>query len=448
MLAGHRPGPDNIRMVVKLHRQMRREPRRGQGARAAQSRSKQKVILQYKSLTPLPTDTAWICPALLSPEVEKKHIQMALRSQDAYESSLTIVESYSTTTTPSAKQLKAQFSDQFALMEGGFLISDGDELLDPVSSTLLVPQESVVNFAITELSSISFYKLCVPACITVGEVKQRLLHYKYGDESKPIQFYDIAGSCLQNDLLLLSEIPLYNQQNCKLICTQPLDASTYRNGGSQHTFNDVLGLLNGWSAISLGELPAQLSQNLHRSVETELDNLEVGTADLLEPSTYSRYQLPRLEPPTKGLSDQLESVMARFAALRTPANSECPAHATALLDALATGLDGFSPDLAGMCAGAVQSLLPPVEFLASRGPREHQHAEHRTNILQRRDALNAYRDIKAGKLPQYSGTDNVNAMLEAQQAMETVRPAHLRRFRLAELQCAHGRVARSCEPEK
>ena len=279
-----------------------------------------------------------------------------------------------------------------------------------------------MHFAIGDRNSISPLKLCVPICSTVGTLKQQLLRCSH--DFQKISLYDMLGRCLKNDAQPLSEISLYAHQNCKLICLKQYEKDADNAGIQKAKLEAVLGLSSRWSAIAVGEQPAQLARNLHQSIESVLSSIDSDHDHLeapLESSTYSCAGLPRPEPPRQGASPELETAKARFASLLAPANSECPAHATALLSTLANELGGFSPDLAGQCAGAVQSLLEPVEFLASRAPREHRHAAHRDNIRESRDALDLHRAIRADTLPQYSGSENMEAMLSAREATELVR---------------------------
>jgi hypothetical protein len=176
-----------------------------------------------------------------------------------------------------------------------------------------------------------------------------------------------------------------------------------------------------WGVISLGERPAKLSQRLEQSIKTAMSIEDDKADDPLENSIYSSDSLPQPEPPTKGISAELENAKARFAALHAQTNTGSPAYATSLLDTLTAGLDGFYPDIAGLCAEAVQSLMPPVEFLASRVPREHRHAAHRDNIRESRDALDSYRDIRADKIPQLTGSEKLEEMRSARESTASVR---------------------------
>jgi hypothetical protein len=322
-----------------------------------------------------------------------------------------------------AKQIKEEYSlsNSFNILEGGHLVGDdGDEILDPFSRILAVPQDIIVNLNTAGDSSITSRRFCIPEGSTVGELKTQLFNRR----SEDVCIYDVMGMCLQNNAQLLSSTPLFTYRSCKLICIHQLD----RTGCQSHPvrMENVTEIAKKWSSVTLDQDHTALSLRLGQALESVFESSDSddelhGSTEKLETTKYSS-SLPQLEPPEQATSPQLERAKALFTRMCVPQNSACPAQAASILDRLEASLQGYSVGLAEACARAVQALAPPIEFLASKDAKEHRHEAHKTNLCESREALESYRAIQANKIEMYNEIENRDAMLRAKESTSSVGP--------------------------
>ena len=317
----------------------------------------------------------------------------------------------------------------YTILIGGHPVKSGEEgkVLDGETAILAVPQRTLVDINLVEAGG-ETRKTCFASVLdTVGDLKRHLSSQAAADFPwDDALVYDVHGEQLQ-DASLLSTAANFSTQRCRLNFARPPDAA-----GLSAAAGPLATLAPQWRAVQVPDDLAGLKQHLEAALQAALASWPgaggAAADEQLETSSYDavRRRLPSdsAPAPAPGPSPDLQRARQAFATAAADGASACPAlgrEAVALVDAVTAALEGTNAAAARQSAAAAECLAEGIAYLASRAPRERRHAAHAAHIRDAEAALDLHRDIRAGKVVAYKGSEKMVDMQRALNATQTVR---------------------------